>query len=233
MGKLRHSAKTGDKKLYARRQLKLKASLAPVEDLQAERDESYLALGADDVSEGSLDEQPITKQHVFDLGVSDDSSEGEYSSDDDGGIEDVDGNPPSSESGCDHDDSGSDNDISGKSNAPNDIDPRSWGKKKSAYYDADTGDLEIGQDEQVRCAMHKCVPGYHVSLTLLERMPSWKKQQLGKCRHLVLVKWIKVILFFPKNPETGSKIQRSCLTTRNFKSEMVSCHFYGSRVENI
>ena len=149
MGKRRHSAKTGDKKLYATRQLKLKVIPDPGEDLQSARDKSDLA---DDFSEGFHDEQPIAKQHVFDLEVSDDSGEGEYSSDD-GFMEEDDRKCAMSESGGDDDDD-SDNDMYEKADALNEIDPRSWGKKKSAYYDADTGDLEIGQDEQVRC--HIC-----------------------------------------------------------------------------
>ena len=103
MGKRRHSAKTGDNKLYASRQRKFKVIPDPVEDLQTERDKSYLALEADDVSGRSLEEQPIAKQHVFDLEVSDDSSEGEYSSD--GGVmEDVDRKCAMSESAGDDDD---------------------------------------------------------------------------------------------------------------------------------
>lgn len=145
MGKRRHSAKTGDKKLYARRPLQSIVSTDPEEDSHTQRDASYMLLESDNERERSLDEQLITRQHVLDLGVSDGSSEGEYNSDD-GSMEDFYGNQTKRESGSvdDH----SDSDEVAKADELNDIDPRNWGKKKAAYYDADTGDLEIGQDKQ-------------------------------------------------------------------------------------
>jgi hypothetical protein len=195
MGKRRHSAKTGDKKLYARRKQPSKVILDLVENSR-----SSLAPDHDVVSERPLDEHILTKHQVLDLGVSDESSKGEYVSDDES-MEDVGGNPAVRGSGS------YDYDSDEGGNRGESIDPRRWGKKKSSYYDADTGDLEIGQDEQVRVQMHKCVI-VSVALTLVERTPSWKKQRLEKCRRLVSVKWIKAILFFQTSMSKTQRFQK-------------------------
>lgn len=165
MGKRRNAAKTGDKKLYSRRQ-ELSNSTSPkksvqqsMDEWQDERDESYLALSPKKALDDPADDPITAKHHILDLGVSDDSSDEGNRDDDDEGDSDEESalNDKSSkqlnkdksaplESESDSDD---DSEMEDDAEDLEQVDPRNWGRKKSAYYDADTGDLEIGQDEDV------------------------------------------------------------------------------------
>lgn len=164
MGKRRTAAKTGDKKLYSSRNKDLessqkKSSIRPdsVDEFHQERDESFLALESNDKNEEPTDDAFETKNHILDLGVSDDSSvEEDDDSDSDQEGEAIARNSSKSQ-GMPADSAGSDEDESSEEDDDDDDDmedlveddPRNWGRKKSAYYSADTGDLEIGQDEDV------------------------------------------------------------------------------------
>lgn len=182
MGKRRSAAKTGDKKLYASRRnaehesLSSSARPSSVDDFHQQRDESFLALESKDKMEEPADDAFETKQHILDLGVDDDSSgdEDEDSADDDDDDQEVDssemeddtkksskkkGMPTGSASSADDDDDDDSSDGEDPMEELAEVDPRNWGRRKSAYYSADTGDLEIGQDEDVRSL---CVKHYHV-----------------------------------------------------------------------
>ncbi len=203
MGKRRHSAKTGDKKLYARRSEHSSSSAGKpvqdsIEDFLKEKDESYLALNSKESDGESAAENFTTKHDILDLGVRGESSEDE---EDETDIEDIPNGGSSKftsrysvvpfETGTDDDD---ESDMGPDTEELDQVDPRSWGRKKSSYYDADTGDLEIGQDEEV-CSF-EWIYVVHMSLYFLRlvcRMHLWKKKQRGKYRHPVSGKWTKMI----------------------------------------
>ena len=159
MGKRRTAAKTGDKKLYASRNVSVESrqqGTQSVDEFHQQRDESFMALESGETLKGPTDDVLFeTKQNILDLGVNADSSdEDEESDDDEGGSSEMEDNtkstsknqgvPEYSENVEDESSEGDD-----EMEALDDVDPRSWGRKKSAYYSADTGDLEIGQDEDV------------------------------------------------------------------------------------
>lgn len=138
-GRGRHTAKTGDKGIYKSRE-KEQSNNTGDEVLE---DEEFLSLEPkENESSSSSDEE----EAIMDLGGGggDSSSSDDSSSDNDdeeeeseeGGFEEPTG-PVNSSSDEDSDDD--------EEEVP---DVRDWGKKKSNYYEGDTADLEIGQDEE-------------------------------------------------------------------------------------
>lgn len=152
MGKRRHAAKTGDKKLYAIRNAVEKPTLKNPHDIDSFHDgrgEAFLALDA--VNEGSEDDEQFeTKQNVLDLAVGDDSCEEE--SEDSTDEDDIDSGRRSPHGMSANSDEGSDDED--EMEALDRLDARQWGRKKSAYYDGDLADLELGvQAEDVSAFM--------------------------------------------------------------------------------
>jgi U3 small nucleolar RNA-associated protein 3 len=159
MGKKRkNTAKTGDKAMYKNRpggeeDRKSRDDGDPiynkVDAFHNEREEEYMGL---DTNKGDSDDDDglvSRQQHVMDLGVGGDSDESsasdeEESSDDDQRVQ---ANPQEEQQQGDV--SSSDDDDEEEEMDPQEMDPRNWGKKKSAYYHGDTADLEIGQEEDV------------------------------------------------------------------------------------
>ena len=166
----RHSAKTGDQKLYKSRSdetsnIKNDGSdddpmYDEVERYHNRKEaENYLELDgqSDDDGSDSSEDDGITKRQegVFDLGL------GGSSDDDDEDEEDEDSQDEaeraaqratrqraaaieSALASSDDDDSDSDEEDEGAANKSSQL--LNWGDKKHAYYHADTADLEIGQD---------------------------------------------------------------------------------------
>jgi U3 small nucleolar RNA-associated protein 3 len=143
MGKRRNTAKTGDKKLYKSRFEELPSKgddkddpmYGKVDKFHNKRDEEFLKLG--DAEESDSDGEDKVEA-VMDLGAGGESSnEEEESSSEE---EESEGEARGAV-----DDSSSDDDDDEEEEIE---DPRDWGTKKSAYYHADTTDLEIGQDEE-------------------------------------------------------------------------------------
>jgi hypothetical protein len=159
MGKRKTAAKTGDKKLYSQRNTDFDSNRESTrqissDDFHQERDESFMALESKEKMEEPTDDAFETKQHILDLGVDGDSSgdEDEDSDDEQEGesseMED-DTKNSSRNQVIPEDSESSDGDSSEGEGDLEEVDPRNWGRRKSAYYSADTGDLEIGQDEDV------------------------------------------------------------------------------------
>jgi U3 small nucleolar RNA-associated protein 3 len=184
--KSRHTAKTGDQKIYQSRGLSqggpTKKHQRKVDDDDDNEkdvvdrfvDESYLKLDADDDDEHDEDDDSILQEEgVMDLGIHDEDDTDEdddESASSDPDDESVDSAPTSrnarrpnqratktkdSEEGDenteDDDDEqpeGSSDDDSDQDDHDSEDDVRDWGRKKAAYYHGDTGDLEIGQDQE-------------------------------------------------------------------------------------
>jgi hypothetical protein len=161
MGKRRTAAKTGDKKLYSQRNGDLdlnheSTQQMSIDDFHQQRDESFLALEGKGRMEEPTEDTFETKQHILDLGVGDSSGDEDEDSDEgdqEGESRDMEDDTkrkiknqevPSHSEG---ESTGSEDE--GELEELVDDDPRNWGRRKSAYYSADTGDLEIGQDEDV------------------------------------------------------------------------------------
>ena len=145
MGKRRNTAKTGDRAVYnTREKLSSKSERVDLDE------ENYLQLDSDDgaSSQSSSDEAIPMQQDVMDLGVGGDSDSSDDDSTSDDNDDKIRGNPQD-----DADESDDSDDDSSSSDSEDEIDyqqadPRSWGKKKSMYYHGDTGDIEIGQDQE-------------------------------------------------------------------------------------
>lgn len=145
MGRKRNTAKTGDKAVYNSRS----SHSGPVEEKEVAADDSFLRLEEseeDESIEGGVGEAIDMKHNVMDLGIRGDSD----TSDSDSSVENDDreenGRNPQvdaidSESNGESSSTDSDDELRHTSN------PRHWGRKKSSYYHGDTGDIEIGQDE--------------------------------------------------------------------------------------
>jgi hypothetical protein len=144
MGKRRNAAKTGDKKLYASRNaLQEPGDVKPqdIDSFHKGREESFLGLGARNESSDE-EEQFESKQNMLDLALAHDDSEEESddSSSKEAGPVSIRRSAPHHEDGSDDnsDDNYDDDDETGE------LDARRWGRKKSAYYDGDLADLELG-----------------------------------------------------------------------------------------
>jgi hypothetical protein len=147
MGKGRSTAKTGSGRGSKREE----ASGSSSKRAQAaDEDQDYMRLEEDVERRSQEDEDdsglPSQYQEVMDLGGGDDSDDEDSSEEKDSQDEKDHANP--------QDDLRSDEDEDSESGEEDDdlevSDPRNWGRKKSAYYNGDTADLEIGQDEEVR-----------------------------------------------------------------------------------
>eukprot|EP00980_Cylindrotheca_fusiformis_P020257 scaffold7328_cov145-Cylindrotheca_fusiformis.AAC.5 len=140
MGRRRNTAKTGKTVSNSR------SSLRSEQDDRGVTTENFLRLeeSRDDASsqERSVENIPM-KHDVMDLGMG-----GSDSSDDIDSSEDEDKLVANPQDDAVH----SDDDASLGSNSEEEMDqlsnPRHWGGKKSFYYHGDTGDIEIGQDEE-------------------------------------------------------------------------------------
>jgi U3 small nucleolar RNA-associated protein 3 len=145
MGKRRNTAKTGDKAVYNSR-----SSHSSGRDEKHVTDDSYLRLeeSQDDASiQGSEGEEIAVKHDVMDLGIGgdSDSSDGDSSSEDEDD-EGMRGNPQDDAVDGENDEDSSGSDSEDDLDQPSDL--RHWGNKKSSYYHGDTGDIEIGQNEE-------------------------------------------------------------------------------------
>lgn len=175
--KRRNAAKTGDKKLYSSRG-QLTSGKDGVSNQKNNhdgdhdddsvdafhKDRDFLRL--DDSTTNTNQHQddswgqnePTRTHQVLDLGIGSDGSSSEEENDNDNDDDDssVDSqgsaskpiDPTDSSSDDDDDDSDDDDDDDLEEMDPKDT--TNWGRKKSAYYNADTGDLEIGQDQEVQ-----------------------------------------------------------------------------------
>jgi len=203
MGKRRHAAKTGDKKLYLGRNAWKETSDRNSQDIDSfhrGRDESFLALESNKPNtEDDDDERFDTRQNVLDLALGDGDSIEE--SDDSSGGESQNEQfiarcapslaGSSSVDSVDNDD---------ETQSLDQLDARKWGRKKSTYYDGDLGDLELGvQAEDVsvkhcRIAVTSCVS--NICLTgVSPRMLSWRKRRHEKFKHHAGMKCRKMTLF--------------------------------------
>jgi len=174
MGKRRNTAKTGDKGLYKSRGKNVVDALSSsakkrgdeddpmynrIDQFHNERDEDFLRLGDEDRENDDDDHDLVgNKESVLDLGAGgensseeedDDSDDGSESSDDEHGVKKVGRGVEPVESDDDEssssDSESEDEDLKEMMAAD---DPRNWGKKKALYYNGDTADLEIGQEEE-------------------------------------------------------------------------------------
>jgi U3 small nucleolar RNA-associated protein 3 len=153
MGKKRNTAKTGDQALYKGRDNVIKDP-PDVEDddndpmynrvdrFHNAREEEFLKLdrttGDDSEDDGEKEEA------VMDLGVGGESSD--ESSHDSDGEDDVVKNARHVDPDLSGEEELSSSDDDDEEMETEDV--RDWGKKKAAYYNGDTADLEIGQDEE-------------------------------------------------------------------------------------
>lgn len=153
MGKRRNAAKTGDKNL---KRLNVphgsdagKTTVQDIDDFHKDREESFLALDDDHRQDSDADELTEHKQSVLDLGVGEDSSDEESddssSAPEDDVAEGLERSAPADLDASSENDSDSDDDDETDLGA---VDPRQWGRKKSAYYDGDLADLELGVQEE-------------------------------------------------------------------------------------
>jgi U3 small nucleolar RNA-associated protein 3 len=158
MGK-RKTAKTGDKALYGSREqlanqgIKKKTDddnmYNEVDRFHNEKDDDFIRLGEDERQKNNNDDEDEdlagNTHSVLDLGAGGISSSEEEDDDDDSSSDEedrfVDKKGENYSSSEDDSDSSDDDDGMIKD------DPRNWGKKKSLYYQGDTADLEIGQEE--------------------------------------------------------------------------------------
>lgn len=154
-GKKKNTAKTGDKALYNAR-----GHLAEQEAKKKDNDDMYNEVdrynnAKDELQDDMLnfgqkeesDEEGVQNdvEGVFDLGL--DGSEEESDSDDSGADADSDDEESTSRKPLQNDDDDDDDDssVEGFDEAA-DPDVLNWGKKKNAYYNGDTADMEIGQE---------------------------------------------------------------------------------------
>jgi U3 small nucleolar RNA-associated protein 3 len=153
------TAKTGDKALYgSREQLanqsgnKKKSDDDPmyneVDRFHNEKDEDFIRLGEDERQNNDDEDEDLAGNihSVLDLGAGGVSSDEEDDDDDSSSEEEnrfVDKKGENYSSSGDSDSSDDDDDDDDMIQE----DPRNWGKKKSLYYQGDTADLEIGQEE--------------------------------------------------------------------------------------
>lgn len=162
--KRRHTAKTGDKKLYqSRGNLKDNGKSDGEDDPMYDRvdrfhyqkEENFLKLDAgSDSNDDDYGLEP-KEEAVMDLalggGDDSDSDDDDDSSSDDSSV----GKKFVPKEGAKDDDEESVDEENSVSSSDNDDDDedleenvRDWGRRKSAYYHGDTADLEIGQDEE-------------------------------------------------------------------------------------
>lgn len=155
MGKRRNTAKTGDKSLYKSRPNVSNGDVANSDDdgmynavdrfhNRREQDD-FLKLDAGGADSEEDDDDGISgREGVLDLGGGESSSEEEVG--DDSIDEPADKKQRRDVESSDEEPS-SDSDDEDEILEMEDSDVRDWGRKKSSYYHGDTGDLEIGQDE--------------------------------------------------------------------------------------
>jgi hypothetical protein len=144
MGKRRNGAKTGDKKLYSNRNARKEASdrnPQGVDSFHRGREENFLALDSNAYSADD-DEQFETRQNVLDLAFGDGESieESEDSIGEEAQKEEFIARSSPSLAGSSEDSIDNDDETQ----SLDQLDARYWGRKKSAYYDGDLGDLELG-----------------------------------------------------------------------------------------
>jgi U3 small nucleolar RNA-associated protein 3 len=150
MGKKRNTAKTGDSAIYKGRNNVIKDTVKDddndpmynrIDRFHNAKEEEFLKLDAgNDDSESDDGEK---EEGVMDLGVGGESSDESDSDgeDDDDVVKNARHVDP--DSGEEELSSSDDDDEEEEME-----DVRDWGKKKASYYNGDTADLEIGQDEE-------------------------------------------------------------------------------------
>jgi U3 small nucleolar RNA-associated protein 3 len=153
MGKKRNTAKTGDSAIYKGRDNVIKEPVADddndpmynrVDRFHNAKEEEFLKLDhSNDVD--SEDDDGEKEEGVMDLGVGGESSdESSHDSDEeDDVVKNARHVDPDDLSGEEELSSSDDDDEEEEME-----DVRDWGKKKASYYNGDTADLEIGQDEE-------------------------------------------------------------------------------------
>ena len=160
-GKRRHTAKTGDKKLYQSRNDTVDDNNNNSDDdpmydhvdrFHNQKDaQEFLKLdGGNDGSSSEDDDDGLEPKHesVLDLALGGEASDEDSASSDDENAaktkkrDDDDDDEESEET--------DENSVSSSDNDEEDMEEnvRDWGRRKSAYYHGDTADLEIGQDEE-------------------------------------------------------------------------------------
>jgi U3 small nucleolar RNA-associated protein 3 len=166
MGKKRHTAKTGDQGIYKaarsvskQQQPKRRTAVenendamyTVVDKFHMERD--ILKLDPQQQLDDDDDDNASEKEAVMDLGIGGDSSSSSESeeedvdnSDDEEDGSSVPKNGASSSSSDPEEDNLSDESDSNEEFEVENV--RDWGKKKVFYYNGDTADLELGQDEE-------------------------------------------------------------------------------------
>jgi U3 small nucleolar RNA-associated protein 3 len=151
MGKKRHTAKTGDKGLYKSRSAANDAGedrsgmnvdddpvYNEVDRFHNDKDKDYLLFDRKDDNNSESDD--VQEEGVMDLGVVDSDGEDNTSSDE-------------SDEEQEMVDSDVEDEAAPLSSSDEEEDEvqeniRDWGRKKSAYYNGDTADLEIGQGQE-------------------------------------------------------------------------------------
>jgi U3 small nucleolar RNA-associated protein 3 len=152
MGKKRHTAKTGDKGLYKARSAADESTedrsgvnvdddpmYNEVDRFHNDKDKDFLLFDQNDDNNSESDD--VQEEGVMDLGVVDSDGEDDASSDESDGDQEM----------VDSDDEGEAAPLSSSDDDEEDEfqeNVRDWGRKKSAYYNGDTADLEIGQDKE-------------------------------------------------------------------------------------
>jgi hypothetical protein len=143
MGKRRNTAKTGDKALYSsrpekERQKEQQDEEDEMNDIDFLSDAEQSASGDENNNEGEI-------RQVLDLGAGDQSSDDDDDDDDDDESLRESANPKDDEHRADS----SDDDDDDESSVEEEEEATNWGGQKSSYYNADTADIEIGQDKEV------------------------------------------------------------------------------------
>lgn len=158
--KRRNTAKTGDQSLYKSREAHNALHRARdsdddqtydrVDRFHNNQDQDYIQVVNPNEKNNSDDDDTVQEEGVMDLGLQDEDSDESSSSTGSDEYSEKDG---VDESGSGHEEALGDEDSASSSDDDDDDedeieDVRDWGRKKSAYYHGDTGDLEIGQDEE-------------------------------------------------------------------------------------
>jgi len=160
-GKRRHTAKTGDTKLYeSRSKYNNNVSSSKNSDdedgmynevdryhnKREEEEEEYINLNEKEDSDEEEEDDGVTtgREGVFDLGIGGSSDEEEEDSDEDSEDDDDDDDDKSDASSSDNDDDDDDELEKYRDNK----DVRDWGSRKRDYYHGDTADIEVEQEEE-------------------------------------------------------------------------------------
>jgi U3 small nucleolar RNA-associated protein 3 len=151
MGKKRNTAKTGDSAIYKGRDNVVKDDVKDadqdemydrVDRFHNAKEEEFLKLDGPAAEDSEDDGEK--EEGVMDLGVGGESSD--ESSNDSDEEEEVVRNAKHVDSDVSGEEELSSSDDDDEEEDMEDV--RDWGKKKAAYYNGDTADLEIGQDEE-------------------------------------------------------------------------------------